>query len=396
MPTRPPDISRLSDHLDEPDDRRWTSVILELVAIGAPAAAPSLAGKGFRYEMWRIPSVPIHAPCHAFDHAGSPTGMPSDRSALGPASPRVMRGAESRAFRPLRSIPGRRGRGCRWSAMTIALLVLPLTLHSLAAVGSEAETQTRVTRDAAAGRPIVVHVVVALCDNVNQGIVRVPASLGNGQNSASNLYWGAAYGVCTYLEGHGGWMRVPVEQPPDTRIRERAVFFNSVRRDGKVASVYVVADAWDGAEIRSAIERFLEMASGGAAEKITVPRVPAVETIVAGGSAHLVAFVGHNGLMDFSIDGPMRRADEAGAGSSVVLACASKPYFLDRLRLVGSHPLLLTTGLMAPEAYTLEAAIRSWAAGDGVAATREAAASAYSRYQHCGLRSARNLFWGES
>lgn len=280
--------------------------------------------------------------------------------------------------------------------MSIALLVLPLTLHSLAAAGSEAGTQTRVTRDVAAGRPIVVHVVVALCDNVNQGIVRVPASLGNGQNSASNLYWGAAYGVRTYFERHGGWIRVPVQQPSDRRVRERSVFANTVRRDDKVVPVYVVADAWDGAEIRSAIERFLEMAGGGATEEITVQRVPAVETIVAGGSAHLVAFVGHNGLMDFSIDGPIRRVDGAGAGSSVVLACASKPYFLERLRLVGSHPLLLTTGLMAPEAYTLEAAIRSWAAGAGVAATREAAASAYNRYQLCGLRGARNLFWGES
>ncbi len=33
-----------------------------------------------------------------------------------------------------------------------------------------------------------IHVFVALCDNQNQGIVPVPASLGNGQDPKSNLY----------------------------------------------------------------------------------------------------------------------------------------------------------------------------------------------------------------
>src|SRR5207249_4829544 len=37
----------------------------------------------------------------------------------------------------------------------------------------------------------VIHVVVALCDNQYQGIVPVPALIGNGDNPAKNLYWGA-------------------------------------------------------------------------------------------------------------------------------------------------------------------------------------------------------------
>lgn len=44
-----------------------------------------------------------------------------------------------------------------------------------------------------------VHVFVALCDNENQGIIRVPEKLGNGQNPSSNLYWGAMYGVKSYF-----------------------------------------------------------------------------------------------------------------------------------------------------------------------------------------------------
>ena len=44
-----------------------------------------------------------------------------------------------------------------------------------------------------------VHVFVALADNQNQGIVPVPAGLGNGLDPAHNLYWGAAAGVKTSL-----------------------------------------------------------------------------------------------------------------------------------------------------------------------------------------------------
>ena len=39
----------------------------------------------------------------------------------------------------------------------------------------------------------VIHVFVALADNVNQGIVPVSASLGNGDNAASNLLLGRGF-----------------------------------------------------------------------------------------------------------------------------------------------------------------------------------------------------------
>ena len=35
-----------------------------------------------------------------------------------------------------------------------------------------------------------IHVLVALCDNINQGIVPVPPQLGDGQDPRNNLYWG--------------------------------------------------------------------------------------------------------------------------------------------------------------------------------------------------------------
>jgi len=65
----------------------------------------------------------------------------------------------------------------------------------VAASASADELVQRIRTDVAAQRPLVAHVVVALCDNVHQGIVPVPRALGNGQDPSSNLYWGARYGV---------------------------------------------------------------------------------------------------------------------------------------------------------------------------------------------------------
>jgi hypothetical protein len=48
--------------------------------------------------------------------------------------------------------------------------------------------------------PRVVHAFVALCDNKHQGIVPVPAILGNDDDPKNNLYWGAMYGVKTFFK----------------------------------------------------------------------------------------------------------------------------------------------------------------------------------------------------
>jgi hypothetical protein len=47
---------------------------------------------------------------------------------------------------------------------------------------------------------------------------------------------------------------------------------------------------------------------------------------------------------------------------------------------------------MAPEAYTLKAALDGWIAGEGEEAIRQRAAQAYDKYQKCGRRAALKLF----
>jgi hypothetical protein len=63
--------------------------------------------------------------------------------------------------------------------------------------------------------PRVVHVFVALADNLNQGIVPVPSRLGNGEDAEGNLYWGSAYGIKTFLFRSSDWKTVVVGREAD-------------------------------------------------------------------------------------------------------------------------------------------------------------------------------------
>ena len=76
-------------------------------------------------------------------------------------------------------------------------------------------------------------------------------------------------------------------------------------------------------------------------------------------------------------------------------SCPTCP-FQPRLAKLGCRAVLLTTGFMAPEAYTLEAAVEGWIARENAEQIRERAARAYDKYQKCGLKAAGRLFYSEN
>ncbi|ANM32377.1 hypothetical protein ABI59_19830 [Acidobacteria bacterium Mor1] len=244
----------------------------------------------------------------------------------------------------------------------------------------------------AAGRPVVVHAIVALCDNENQGIVPVPEQLGNGLDPASNLYWGALYGLRTHMK-KAGWTRTPVDPPEGGDVLERIVLSRTLTRKGKAVDVHIVADAWRGDRMEQALGAYLAISSGRDSEVVQLPRGEQRLDLHAGGDAHLLVWVGHNGLMDHTIR-RVARYPQAKPRAGMVLACLSKEYFTEHFRDVGVHPVLLTTGLMAPEAYTLDAAIRGWVESGDTERVLDQAGAAYHAYQKCGERAARRLFWG--
>ena len=231
----------------------------------------------------------------------------------------------------------------------------------------------------------VIHIVVALCDNQYQGIVPVPARIGNGDDPSNNLYWGAAYGVKTFFKRDSNWKLVQKISNLNAAVLERVVFKHN-RQD-----VYIVADAYRGREIKQATTDFLKFAAGARVEVAEIPGSSAPVSLSAGGGADLIAYVGHDGLMDFTLSEYPAKAD-ARQRDVIILACASKAYFSDVIRQSGANPLLWTTGLMAPEAYILAPTIEGWIRSESGEEIRSRAASAYNRYQHCGMRAAMRLF----
>jgi hypothetical protein len=231
----------------------------------------------------------------------------------------------------------------------------------------------------------IVHVFVALADNQHQGIIPVPAVLGNGDDPARNLYWGAAFGVRTFFGRNPDWKEIAVVAGPSALIAERAIFRH--RPSGTI----LVADAYFGREIAQSISNFLHAAAGSdTSTPFFEGKVEGTQMRISG-APDLVVYVGHDGLMDFSFGEPIATQPGAKPGS-IILACASKQYFAATLKLTGSQPVLWTTNLMAPEAYTLKAALDGWIVGESGEQIRHRAAAAYAQYQKCGLAAALRLF----
>jgi hypothetical protein len=232
--------------------------------------------------------------------------------------------------------------------------------------------------------PRTVHAFVALCDNQNQGIVPVSALLGDGTKAETNLYWGAMYGVKSYFMRNPDWTLIASIKRPSNETIERCVFQH------KKSNTYLVADAYQGRLIETAILNFLKTISGEL-EAVQLHDGTSHRVILdQGESPDLVVYVGHNGLMDFTPASFPQRSERRR--NAIILACKSADYFEQPLKKAGGEPLLWTTNLMAPEAYTLKAALDGWILGEDGRNIRLRAAYAYHSFQKCNLRSAQNLF----
>ena len=224
-----------------------------------------------------------------------------------------------------------------------------------------------------------IHIYVALCDNVNQGIVPVPAKIGNGQDPFNNLYWGCAYGIKSYFKKSAEWTLLKSEKLDSIRM-ERLYFKH------KTQDAYIIADAYNGKYIKLCTEDFLSSACGKGKNFINLN----TKTLGIGGNADLVAYIGHDGLMDFEITNSYINTDKKKR-DVIVLACYSKHYFSEHLKQANVNPLVWTSGLMCPEAYTIHDALSGWMNKEGNEDIRSKAAKAYSTYQKCGISASKRL-----
>ena len=127
----------------------------------------------------------------------------------------------------------------------------------------------------------VIHVLVALCDNENQGIVPVPKFLGNGEDPQKNLYWGAAFGVKTFFTKSRSWQKIAEFADPKANVLQRIVFKH------RTQNVYLVADAYRGSRMKETIADFFSAVSGEQLENVKLDSHNVTLQIL--GSANLVA-----------------------------------------------------------------------------------------------------------
>lgn len=220
---------------------------------------------------------------------------------------------------------------------------------------------------------------VALCDNKYQGIVPVPPKIGNGQDPETNLYWGCGNGVRTYFKKSKEWQLVK-SQKTGKMIMERLVFRHRSQK------VFLVADAWDGRAIEKTTEDFLYSCAGQLKDTVHYNK----QVIGIGGNAQLLAYIGHDGLMDFKLPNKFKNVD-GKARDCIILACISKKYFGGFIDQTKAYPLVWTTGLMCPEAYTLHDALTGYIQNESRQKIRNRAVAAYVKYQKCSVDAASHL-----
>ncbi len=233
-------------------------------------------------------------------------------------------------------------------------------------------------------KPLVAHVLVPLCDNENPGIVPTTKSLGDGQSLRTNLYWATSNGIKRYFKEKPDWKLLKSTiYHPDSTILERVIF---KKKFANGAEVILIADAYRGDRMAECLTDFFHSLSGELSDSLTLDN----EIVHINSKADLIAFNGHNGLMDTYIEDIYNK--DGIQKDAVVIACSSQYDFNTRLNLLQAYPLVMTTNLLYPGAFVMEAVVNNWATMETNENVRLSAGDAYHRVKQCGKNGARNLF----
>ncbi|UOG36848.1 hypothetical protein MAL08_12105 [Leptospira noguchii] len=220
-------------------------------------------------------------------------------------------------------------------------------------------------------KAITVEVFVPLCDGSQ--LLCGKGKAGDPRSLKQNLYWGAAFGVETFLNKKLGFQVLNRKDGllNSPILRELKLVRNPQSGEQKV---FIVARAYAGDRIDDALNDFLKASSGKT-------------------NADLVVWMGHDRLMD-------RIAPDINSEGSffykpvVVLACESETYFGPVLRKIGAAPIVMTRTFMAPEAYLLNALVEtvSKSGPRDKKAIRSALIRSYAKYQRISIRAAGTVF----
>lgn len=224
----------------------------------------------------------------------------------------------------------------------------------------------------------MIYVLVPLCDNEHQGIVRVNKSLGDGLNLRTNLYWGAGYGIKTHFTRSEKWTLLSSTMNPNQDVLERIILKH------KSSNVVLVADAYRGDRMEACLKHYFGTLAGDRIDSVSISDSTFKMT------PDLVVFNGHNGLMDVPVEATPNV--DGKAKDAIAIACFSMEYFKERINISGGYPLVFTSHFLAPEAYVLHPVFEAWIANKTPEEIRFSAAQGYHGVQKCGMKGASNLF----
>jgi hypothetical protein len=275
-------------------------------------------------------------------------------------------------------------------ALCIALVLISATSSANPTDDLGALTD-RVVADITAGKPLVVEVHAPLCEGTI--IACGNKKLGDGDNPDTNLYWSTTPGFGEWFaRRNSGWKRV-LKQTADQTGDADILAIHVYRRDIATPAAWVkrgapkhfeldvVIHGWRGTSIDKALAAYADDVSGKGTRDLVLADK---STLAAGGSAQLVAFVGHNRLMDLdSFTWPEPGTIVKGA---IAIACDTAPYMKKQVSAKTRVPLLMTSDLLFANAAPLEAAVLAFASGGGFAEIRKDAATAYAGIQQVEVR----------
>jgi hypothetical protein len=242
----------------------------------------------------------------------------------------------------------------------------------------------RVVADLVAGKPLVAEVHVPLCDN--SIIPCGNAKLGDGNNPDTNLYWSTTPGFGAWFSRRGsGWKRVLHQRGDATGsadlvavdvYRRTITAPASWRKRGAPAKfeLDLVIHGWRGTAIDKALAAYASDVSNGPARPLVLDDKT---TLAAGGAAQLVAWVGHNRLMD--VERYQWPAPAKTVKGTIAIACHTAAYMEAEVSGAARVPLLMTRDFLFANAAPLEATVLAFATGGSYARMRLDAATAYAK-----------------
>lgn len=255
----------------------------------------------------------------------------------------------------------------------------------------------RVVDDLAHGKPLVAEVHVPLCDN---SIIHCGnPKLGDGDNPDTNLYWSTTPGFGEWFTRRGGgWKRVAHKRDGGDIVAidvyRRTMTTPAAWRKRGAPATYeldIAIHGWRGKSIDAALKAYASDVSNGPARDVALDDGT---TLHAGGAAQLVAWVGHNRLMDLDTYAwPKAGAKVTG---TIAIACETAAYMENEVAGPTRVPLLMTRDLLFSNAAPFEATLLAFATGGDYTQMRADATVAYAAVQEDSPRRLGGVFTNPS